>query len=326
MKKNLVKLGLITVSVAMVFGLTACQKTTVPTTTTETTTEVPAETMATKAIEEAATVNYVNAQALQASLANVVVIDARAEKEYKNGHIPGAVNITWQMLSNMTPKQSEIGWGVVLGKDELAKKIGSFGIDGSKDIVVYNDPKGLGEEGRVLWMLRIAGLSNTKMLNGGYPAWLELKGETTKEATVVTPVTFAIATYDESKIATTEEVKAKLGKAKILDTRSPEEFKGESNHGENYKGEKALGHIPGAIHMQYSELYNVDGTIKSVADIKTMMDGLGIKPEDEIITYCTVGIRSGFAAEILKMAGYNNVKNYNASFSEWAGTGNTYEK
>ena len=48
--------------------------------------------------------------------------------------------------------------------------------------------------------------------------------------------------------------------------------------------------------------------------------------DDEIITYCTVGIRSGFAAEILKMVGYSKVKNYNASFSEWAGSGNSYEK
>lgn len=64
------------------------------------------------------------------------------------------------MLSNMAPKQGEAGWGVVLGKDELGAKIASFGIDGSKTIVVYNDPKGLGEEGRVLWMLKIAGIKD----------------------------------------------------------------------------------------------------------------------------------------------------------------------
>ena len=53
---------------------------------------------------------------------------------------------------------------------------------------------------------------------------------------------------------------------------------------------------------------------------------LGIKKEDEIVTYCTVGIRSGFTAEILRMAGYTKTRNYNASFSEWAGLGNRYEK
>lgn len=325
MKNHFLKLGLITASLLLALGLGACQKTEAPVTTVDAT-QTQAETIATKAIEEGAVGTYVNAAELQKNLANVVVIDARATKEFNNGHVPGALNITWQMLSNMTPKQGETGWGVILGKDELAAKIGSFGIDGTKDIVIYNDPKGLGEEGRVLWMLRVAGLNNSKLLNGGYPAWLELKGETTKGETVITPATFAISAYDESRIATTEYVKANLGKVKLLDTRSPEEYKGETNHGENYKGDKALGRIPGAIALPYSELYNIDGTIKSISDIQATMTALGIKPEDEIITYCTVGIRSGFAAEILKMAGYSNTKNYNASFSEWAGSGNTYEK
>lgn len=326
MKKQAAKLGLITLSLLMALGLAACQKAPAPQAQAAGETAAPAETIATKAIESGAAAYYVNAATLQENLDNLVVIDARATKEYKNGHVPGAINITWQMLSNMAPKQGETGWGVVLGKDELAAKISSFGIDGTKDIVVYNDPKGLGEEGRVLWMLKVAGLTNAKMLNGGYPAWLELKGEVSKEDPAITPSNFSIAAYDASKIATTEEVKASLGKAKLVDTRSPEEYKGETNHGENYKGEKALGRIPGAIHLQYSDLYNVDGTIKSIADLKATFEGLGLKPEDQIITYCTVGIRSGFTAEILNMAGYTNVKNYNASFSEWAGGGNAYEK
>lgn len=325
MKNYTLKLGLITASLILALGLGACQKAEVPSAAADTA-QTQAETIATKVIEEGAAGTYVNAADLQKKLADVVVIDARATKEYNNGHVPGAINITWQMLSNMKPKQGETGWGVILGKDELAAKIGSFGIDGSKDIVIYNDPKGLGEEGRVLWMLRVAGLNNSKLLNGGYPAWLELKGETTKDKTLITPATFAISAYDESRIATTEYVKANLGTVKLLDTRSPEEYKGETNHGENFKGEKALGRIPGAIALPYSELYNIDGTVKSISDIQATMTALGVTPEDEIITYCTVGIRSGFAAEILKMAGYTNTKNYNASFSEWAGSGNTYEK
>ena len=208
MKQNLLKCTMLTVSFALLLGLTGCQKAEAPATTAEApaATTAVVETIANKPIETAAAETYVNAETLQAELANTIVIDARAEKEYKNGHVPGAINITWQMLSNMKPKQSEVGWGVVLGKEELAAKIGSFGIDGSKNIVVYNDPKGLGEEGRVLWMLRVAGLSNTKILNGGYPAWLELKGETSKDVPTITPVAFTIENYDMSRIATTDEV------------------------------------------------------------------------------------------------------------------------
>lgn len=269
---------------------------------------------------------YVDTTWLKDNIEDVKLIDARSDKEFKAGHIEGAINITWQSLSNMSVKQGEKDWGVVLGKDALAAKLASFGIDKDQKIIIYNDPKGLGEEGRVYWMLKIAGLEDVKMLNGGISQWNKNDGKTTTEETKVTPSNFKIDKYDDSRIATTDQVKAKLKTAVLLDTRSTEEYTGATNHGENYKGEKALGRIPGAISLPYSNLYKPDGTLKSIKDIVAIMDKLGVEKNDEIITYCTVGIRSGFTAEILRMCGYENTKNYNGSFSEWAGLGNEYEK
>lgn len=269
---------------------------------------------------------YVDVAWLKDNLEDVTLIDARSDKEYKAGHIEGSVNITWQALSNMTVKQGEEGWGVVLGKDALSSKLASFGIDDDQKIIIYNDPKGLGEEGRVYWMLKIAGIDNVKILNGGITQWNKKVGKTTTDETKITASDFKIDKYDFARIATTEEVKAKLKTAVLFDTRSIEEYKGTTTHGENYKGEEAFGRIPGAISLPYSNFYKPDGTLKSIKDIVAMMDKLGVEKDDEIITYCTVGIRSGFTSEILRMSGYKNAKNYNASFSEWAGLGNEYEK
>jgi len=36
-----------------------------------------------------------------------------------------------------------------------------------------------------------------------------------------------------------------------------------------------------------------------------------------IVTYCTSGIRSAHNALVLRMAGYENAKNYDASINEW---------
>ncbi len=318
---NFKKLTALLLSCALVFSLAGCAPKAAPAA------PAPDAAPAAEPAKEAVTldpemaVNYVTADWLKENLDKVVIVDANADKAYNAGHIPGAVNITWQALSNMAVKQGEPGWGVVLGKEELGKKLGEFGIDGSKDIIVYNDPKGLGEEGRVLWMLRIAGLNNSKMLYGGIPAWEAAGYEVSNEATAVTPVPFTIAAYDDGRIATTDYVKENLKNIKLLDTRSLEEYKGETNHGENYKGEKALGRIEGAVALPYSDLYNIDGTPKSIEDMKSIFEGLGLNPDDEIVTYCTVGIRSGFTAEQLRMCGYSKAKNYNGSFSEWAGAG-----
>jgi thiosulfate/3-mercaptopyruvate sulfurtransferase len=264
---------------------------------------------------------YVDAAWLKNNVNNVIILDARKPAEYQNNHIPGALNVTWQSLSNMTPKQGEIGWAVVLPPEKLAEKLGALGIDGSKIVVVYNNPNGLGEEGRVLWMLRMIGLDNTRILNGGWPAWAAGGGEVSKDNPQVTPVQLKTVKPDPALLATTEYIQLNKGKIKLLDTRSPEEYAGKDDH-----GEKQRGRIPGAIHLHYSDLYRADKTIKSIPELKELFQKAGLNPEDDIVVYCTAGIRSGFATEILRMSGYKNAKNYNASFSEWAGLGLPVEK
>ena len=77
--------------------------------------------------------------------------------------------------------------------------------------------------------------------------------------------------------------------------------------------------IPKSINIPFNEVYNEDGTIKSKADLEKLFKDAGINKDDEIVTYCTSGIRSGHMALILKSIGYDNVKNYDASYYEWAG-------
>lgn len=264
---------------------------------------------------------YVDANWVKNNLNNVIILDARKDMSYKLGHIPGALNVTWQSLSNMTPKQGEVGWGVVLAPEQLAAKLGALGIDGSKTVVVYNDPSGLGEEGRVLWMLRSIGLTNSKMLNGGWPAWKAAAGEVSMDTPKVTPVQFKDIKPDSTMIANTDYIQQNKGTIKLLDTRTPEEYTGKTDH-----GEKQRGHIPGAISLNHSDVYHGDGTIKSIPELKELFQKVGLKPEDDIVVYCTAGIRSGFVTELLRMTGYEKAKNYNASFSEWAGTGLPIEK
>lgn len=312
----LVILGLIMLMLVSMTGCSGVKNSAVPNN------QNPAAVVKMTDAEQAAFASYyVDAAWLKANLQNVVILDARKALDYKINHIPGALNVTWQSLSNMTPKQGEAGWGVVLSPEQLAEKLGALGIDGSKTVVVYNDPSGLGEEGRVLWMLRSIGLENTRMLNGGWPAWVAAGGDVNRDTPQVTPVQLKTINPDPTLIATTDYLQTNKAKIKLVDARSPEEYAGQADH-----GEKQRGRIPGAIHLHYADLYNADKTIKSIPELKAMFQQLGLNPEDDIVVYCTVGIRSGFETEILRMSGYQNAKNYNASFSEWTGLGLPIEK
>jgi thiosulfate/3-mercaptopyruvate sulfurtransferase len=50
-----------------------------------------------------------------------------------------------------------------------------------------------------------------------------------------------------------------------------------------------------------------------------MFSEAGLSPDKPIIAYCTKGIRSAFMTEVLRMLGYSQAKNYDASYYTWAG-------
>ena len=254
---------------------------------------------------------------LKAEYDNVIVLDARSQEAYDKGHLPNAVRATWQEWSNVEVAQDSGEWAHIQSYDNLSKIFGNLGIDGTKPVVIYTDTQaGWGEEGRQLWTFRVFGLTNTYILNGGIKAWKDAGGEISTQATAITPVTGPEANPDESLIAETDYVAANLDKINILDTREDAEYAGTKNY-----GEKTNGRVPNSKHIWFKDFYNADGTLLTPAQIRARVEALGYEPEEEVILYCTGGIRSGFTTIILRAAGYTKARNYNVSFSAWAGTG-----
>uniref|UniRef100_A0A1S2M347 thiosulfate sulfurtransferase n=1 Tax=Anaerobacillus isosaccharinicus TaxID=1532552 RepID=A0A1S2M347_9BACI len=241
----------------------------------------------------------------------LLILDARGEDEYLKGHVPGSIPVSWQQLSNMEGSPGDEDWGVVLDAAQLSERLSTLGVSADKTIVVYGNPNSWGEDGRIIWMLQLAGVQG-KMLNGGWTAW-EAVGEVTKEVTEPVPSNFSVAELDLSLFASTDWLSENYEQLVVVDTRTKKEFDGATDF-----GEARGGHIPGSINLPFKELYNNDSTIKSQAEIEKVMEDLGINKEDTVVTYCTAGIRSAHMTLILKMAGYENVKNYDASIYEWA--------
>lgn len=278
----------------------------------ESTTTAPAQ----SAVDRAAWVMTVDEVAKDAAMS--IIIDARDPKAYAAGHVPGAINAPWQTFSGVAAgKPGDKDWGILLPAADIASALGKLGVDQKKMIVVYADPTGWGEDGRVLWTLRSIGLDNSMIMSGGYPAWVAAGKETAKDAVTLSPTTVTVAKDALADInVTTDEVKKAVeGKtAKIIDARSEKEYTGATDF-----GEKRGGKIPGAVNIPFPTLFNEDGTVKSDADLEKLFTDAGVAKGDEIIVYCTKGIRSGHMTMLLRMLGYEKAKNYDASFYSWAG-------
>ncbi|MGL6185290.1 MAG: sulfurtransferase [Clostridium chrysemydis] len=244
---------------------------------------------------------------------NVVIIDGRDNKKYEKGHIPGAINVAWQSLANIKGKAGDKNWGVALPKEELSQKLGELGIDKKSQVVVYADKDGWGEDGRIVWELKSAGI-NAKMLDGGFDLWTKENKEITTEVPVIISKKLEIEEIDSKTTITTEDLRNNMDKYTIVDSRAKDEYEGATKFGEA-KG----GHIKGAISIPFNDVYNEDGTIKSKEELLKIFESKGLKKDKEIVTYCTAGIRSAHEALILNMLGFK-AKNYDASFYEWATT------
>jgi thiosulfate/3-mercaptopyruvate sulfurtransferase len=277
------------------------------------TTQAPA-TNQTAATDQVKSQLYVDANWLKANLDKVIILDVRTADVYQAGHIPGAINAPWQSLANMTGKPGDKGWGTILPAADLAKKLGDMGINGDKTVITYGAPPGWGEEGRVLWVLQMAGITNAKMLDGGWKAWQGIQGATSTDVPKPTAVTFSIASLNQNLNVTTDFIIANQKTIKIVDARSVKEYNGATDY-----SEPRGGHLPGAINLPFEQMYNQDGTIKSTDELKKLFADAGLKPEDAIVTYCTKGIRSGDMMVIMRNLGFTNVKNYDASYYEWSG-------
>jgi thiosulfate/3-mercaptopyruvate sulfurtransferase len=244
----------------------------------------------------------------------VVLLDARPASLYSGGHIPGAVNAEWQSFCSMKGLPGSRGWATLLAPKSLAARIGALGIDGTRPVIVYGEPGSWGQEGFVALTLRAAGVPGVRVLDGGWPAWRAAGLPVTKEVPKARPVNFALKSFRNDLLATVEHIRERMGSAKLLDVRTIEEYKGA-----RYFSEKRGGHLPGAILLSYNHLIGRDGFLLPDEELKALFGKAGLVPEDEIIVYDTAGVRSAYVTWVLLMLGYGNVKNYDASFHEWAG-------
>lgn len=258
-----------------------------------------------------ATPLFVDAHWLSKHKQEVILLDARPYRNFFWSHIPGSFSAPWKGFTEQKMKMGDAGWGVLLPKQLLAEKIRDFGIQNNSQVVVYASYPGWGDDGQVAWTLKVAGLENVHILDGGLDAWKAMGGVTTMKSDEPEKSALTIS-WNKELVITTEEIVASKDLV-LIDTRTKEEFEGAIN----YK-EARGGHLPDAIHLPFTEMFTEDGFLKDSKDLEEIFHGHGLEKDDKIVTYCTAGIRSAYMTLVLRSFGYEYTKNYDAGFYEWA--------
>jgi len=233
---------------------------------------------------------------------------------YETGHIQGAIKIDWH---------TELNDPVVrdyLDGEAFAALMSRKGISRDDTIVIYGD-KSNWWASYALWVFTLFGHQDVRLLNGGRDAWVSEGRELTKDLPNRKTAEYPVVARDDNAIrAFKEDILPHLGKP-LIDVRSPEEYTGERTHMPAYPEEGALrgGHIPTAKNVPWARAAAEDGRFKPHADLVNLyVNDQGIKPGEDVITYCRIGERSSHTWFVLKyLLGFDSVRNYDGSWTEW---------
>jgi thiosulfate/3-mercaptopyruvate sulfurtransferase len=165
------------------------------------------------------------------------------------------------------------------------------------------------------------GHQDVRIMDGGRKKWLAESRDLEAARPSFPAATYKAGTPDQSLRAYLPEVQQAVAgkKASLVDVRSPQEFTGEilAPPGLPETCQRG-GHIPGAKSIPWGKNCNEDGTFKSLDDLKALYGAQGISGDQPVIAYCRIGERSSLTWFVMKhLLGFNNVKNYDGSWTEW---------
>jgi thiosulfate/3-mercaptopyruvate sulfurtransferase len=229
---------------------------------------------------------------------NLTIIDTRPKIAYSYGHIPNSVSLVVDQLIQISPA----GAHLVPDPQKASQSLGELGIDNDKTVIVTGelmDPSAF----RIAWTIQYLGQKNTKILDASIGTWQSMGHEMTRAQKKPTPVQFVSQINSNIRIES-EELQGLIGKATILDARTPQEFFG--------------GHIPGSVLFPFTDGLGQDGMLlDSKESIGSLFLQRGIPKDIQVICYCMHGHRASSLFYQARLAGFENVKLYDGSFIDW---------
>jgi thiosulfate/3-mercaptopyruvate sulfurtransferase len=236
---------------------------------------------------------------------NLRILDARSAAEYRQGHIPGAINLPALATEDLSANRR----GFPIEPQRAEQIFRAAGINRASRVVVY-DNQGHRFAARVFYVLEFFGHSHVQVLNGGIAKWAGEGRALTLNAPSVAPGDFQPQAH-ASVIATADWVKEHLGDSNVqlVDARPAQEFGGPYG-----------GHIPGAINIEWTRVLapGARPTLLDRAALEKLFSQAQVSRSKEVVCYCQMGLRAAEIYFSLRLLGYPRVRLYDGSWEEWS--------
>jgi len=232
---------------------------------------------------------------------------------YLSGHLPNAHYLHLEKQLSGLPDGTN-GRHPLPDRSVLANILRAAGLSNDQQVVVYDDSDGA-YAARLWWLVRWLGHSAVAVLDGGKRTWTAygMLIETGMPSSI--KGNFQPSVYSGQAVVDANSVLANIedGDSFILDARSPERFRGDTN-----PIDPVPGHIPGARNRFFKDNLTPEGQFKDAAGLRAEFAALiGEKKPADIVLQCGSGVTACHNALAMEIAGLGGAALYPGSWSEW---------
>ena len=251
---------------------------------------------------------------------NVIIFDCRFNlmnktegyENYLESHIENShyINLESDLSSPVTKHSGRHPLKEVLGFSNI---LNSHGVNNNTQIIVY-DHSNSAMCARFWWMLRLVGIKNCAVLDGGYSSWILNRYAVSSDTSLALERQNIKYSYKSDLLITTEALKIKLKSnlVYLLDARDEERYLGVSE-----PIDKMAGHIPGAINMPFKNNLDSLGHFKSESELFEMFKEFRNDSSKDIVNMCGSGVTACHNFLALEHSGIRESKIYVGSWSAW---------
>ncbi len=271
------------------------------------------------------------AQAIADTSQTLTILDVRPISERETGYVPGSQHLDPSRLNRSEGRVN----GLLPKASEVANWANEFGFTADSWIVVYDGGRATAAA-RALWVLHVYGFNNVLWLDGGVPIWRQSShpvvtddstsgnftggnrktnaGRNTNSA----PISAETLRTDPDLVWSKHTLLARFSQTEdakpvpqAIDARSAAEFAGTDVR--SARG----GHMPGAVHFEWLDLFQDDGRLKPDAQLRDALAQRSIEASKPCVVYCQSHQRSSVTYLVLKHLGFSEVAALDGAWSNW---------
>lgn len=251
----------------------------------------------------------------------VLIVDCRhdladpekGERDYRAGHIPGAVFANLDRdLSDLSRVSMGLGRHPLPTEEAFSGVLGRWGWRPGMQVVCYDASNGSLAAARLWWLLRLCGEHAVAVLDGGYAAWKAAGLPVSEEIPPRQPTQVSVR-YEARQVLLDHAAIADRSNDLLIDARATPRYRGDLE-----PIDRAAGHVPGAANRPFTDNVQPDGRFKSPAELRReFLAVIGDYEPGHVVHMCGSGVTACHNLLAMEHAGLAGSRLYAPSWSGW---------